>query len=184
MSEQHNPMGTAEAGIHAGEVVNSQHLGTIMIGLLLLDVIGIGVTQFAEGFSHWYWLGMVVVTALACAYIVRFRTHREDLNTAAMMKNEILFWLGVLAAVNLVFFLYQAGRLDNVNTSLVILLLLALSTFLAGLRLGWQLCLLGGVLSAAVVVAAYLAQFLWILLLVGLVAVGILFYRAKVKTAP
>jgi hypothetical protein len=184
MSEQHNPIDRPEAGMHTGGNTNSQHLGTIIIGLLLLDVIGIGVTEFAVEFSQWYWLGMVVVTGLACAFIVRFRADREDLNTATMMKNEVLFWLGVLAAVNLVFFLYQAGRLDSENTGLVILLLLALSTFLAGLRLGWQLCLLGGVLAGALVVAAYLEQFLWIVLLVGLIAVAILFYRARVKHVP
>jgi len=31
------------------------------------------------------------------------------------------------------------------------------------------------------VVAAYLAQFLWIVLLVGLVAVAVLFYRARLR---
>jgi hypothetical protein len=184
MNQQDDQASAADTGLHTGGHANMRHLGTIMIGLLLLDVIGIGVTQFAVGFSQWYWLGMVVITAVACAFIVRFRAQRENLNTAIMMKNEVLFWLGVLAAVNLVFFLYQAGRLDSQSTGLVILLLLALATFLAGLRLGWQLCLLGGVLSGALVVAAYLAQFLWIVLLVGLVAVAALFYRARLRNAP
>jgi hypothetical protein len=154
-----------------------------MLGLLLLDVIGIGVTEFAMNFSHWYWLAMVVVTGFACAFIVRFRAHREDLNTTGMMKNEVLFWLAVLIAVNLVYFLFQAGRLNSENTGLVILLLLALSTFLAGLRLGWQLCLLGSVLGAALVFATYLEEFLWLLLLAGLVVVAVLYFRSRAGAA-
>jgi hypothetical protein len=181
VNEQEHPVSQPATERHATGQANMRPLGTIMIGLLLLDVIGIGVTEFAIAFSQWYWLGMVVVTALACAFIVRFHNHRDDLNTAGMMRNEILFWLAVLVAVNLVFFLYQAGRLDSENSGLVILLLLALSTFLAGLRLGWQLCLLGGVLAAALIVAAYLEEFLWLALLVGLVAVVVLYFLPRIR---
>jgi hypothetical protein len=162
---------------------NMQNLGTVMIALLSLNVVGIAVTKFAVGFSQWYWLGMVIITALACAFIVRSRAKQSELNMATMMKHEVLFWLAILAAVNLVFFMNQVDRLDASNTGLVILLLLALATFLAGLRLGWQLCLLGGLLSFALVIAAYLAQFLWIVLLGGLIAVATLFYRARLRNA-
>lgn len=184
MTDEHSPIGTPATDSHASAQGSMRSLGNIMIGLLLLDVIGIGVTEFAMGFSQWYWLGMVIVTGSACAFLVRFHAHRDDLNTAGMMRDEILFWLAVLGAVNLVFFLYQAGRLDSENTGLVVLLLLALSTFLAGLRLGWQLCLLGGVLAFALVVATYLADFLWLVLLAGLATVAILYFLGRGSGTP
>jgi hypothetical protein len=181
MNELETPTSTPEADVSSNDKGSMRPVGKVMIALLLLDVIGIGVTQFAMDFSQWYWLGMVVVTGLACAFIVRFRGHNDELNTAGMLRDEILFWLAVLGAVNLVFFLYQAGRLDSENSGLVILLILALSTFLAGLRLGWQLCLLGGTLAAALVVAAYLEQFLWLLLLGGLVTVAVLYFLSRAR---
>ena len=55
--------------------------------------------------------------------------------------------------------LLHKGRLDNENTGLVILLLLALSVFMAGIHLGWRLCLMGGVLGTALVAAAYLEEY-------------------------
>ena len=47
------------------------------------------------------------------------------------MRNQLLHWAGLLVAVRLVFEMLYKGRLDNENTGLVILLLLALSMFIA-----------------------------------------------------
>ncbi len=51
----------------------------------------------------------------------------------------MLHWIGLVVAVQLVYLLLHIGRLDNENTGLIILLLLALTTFLAGIHLGWRL---------------------------------------------
>jgi hypothetical protein len=54
--------------------------------------------------------------------------------------------------------------------------LLALSTFIAGIHLGWRLCLVGAFLGAALVAATYLEEYVWILLIIGLVVLFIVFY--------
>jgi len=97
-------------------------------------------------------------------------------------QKEVSIWLSVLVAVNLVYFLLHAGRLDSENAGLVILLILALATFLAGLRLGWRLCLPGVFLAGALVLATYLEEFLWISLLVVLAAAVVLYVVARRKT--
>jgi uncharacterized membrane protein YesL len=53
--------------------------------------------------------------------------------------------------------------------------LLALSTFIAGIHLGWRLCLVGGFLGAALVAATYLEEYVWILLIAGLAVLIVLF---------
>ena len=40
--------------------------GIIMILLVLLAIVGIGITDFSLLTSHWDWLAMVVVTEIAC----------------------------------------------------------------------------------------------------------------------
>jgi len=156
----------------------------IMILLMLLDIVGIAITDFAPLYSHWYWLAMVVVTGIACITMEWARAREKGLGIAAILKNEGLIWLSVLFAVNTVYFLLHAGRLDSENTGLIILLILALATFLAGLRLGWRLCLLGGLLWGALIMATYLEEFLWIVLMVVLAATAVLYYVAKHKSAP
>lgn len=118
--------------------------GVIMILLVLLSIVGIGITDFSPLLSHWYWLAMVVVIGIACIVMEWSRARKKSLNATTLIKKEVFIWLGVLVAVNLVYFLFHSGRLDSENTGLVILLILALATFLAGLRQDWRLCLLGG----------------------------------------
>jgi len=127
--------------------------GVIMILLVLLAIVGIGITDFSPLLSHWYWLAMVVV------------------------------WLSVLVAVNLVYFLFHSGRLDSENTGLVILLILALATFLAGMSQDWRLCLLGVLLGGALILATYLEEFLWIILMVVLAAAAGIYFMARYKPA-
>ena len=94
----------------------------------------------------------------------------------------LLGLLAVFVAVNLVYFLFHSGRLDSENTGLVILLILALATFLAGLRLGWRLCILGFLLGSTLILATYLEEFLWIVLLVVVVAAAGIYFMARYKT--
>jgi hypothetical protein len=158
--------------------------GIIMILLVLLAIVGIGITDFSPQLSHWYWLAMVVITGIACIVMEWSRARKKGLSATTILKKEVFIWLGVLVAVNLVYFLFHSGRLDSENTGLVILLILALATFLAGLRLDWRLCLLGGVLSGALILATYLEEFLWIVLMVVLAAAAGIYFMARLKSGP
>ena len=71
------------------------------------------------------------------------------------------------------FLLLQAGRLNYENTGLVILLILALATFIDGIRLGWRFCMAGLFLGATAVIAAFIEEFMWIVLLL---AIGVILF--------
>ncbi|MDX2472449.1 MAG: hypothetical protein QNL91_01970 [Candidatus Krumholzibacteria bacterium] len=158
--------------------------GDIIILLAVLAIVGIGITDFSPTLSHWYWLAMVVVVGIACVVMEWSRARKKGHGVAAILKNETLNWLSVLIAVNLVYFLFHSGRLDDENTGLVILLILALATFLAGLRLGWRLCILGTFLGGVLILATYLEEFLWIVLMVVLAAAAAIYFMARHKSAP
>ena len=157
--------------------------GIIMILLVLLSIVGIGITDFSPLSSHWYWLAMVVATGIACIVMEWSRAQEKGLSVKVVIKNEALIWISVLVAVKLVYFLFHAGRLDSENTGLVILLILALATFLAGLRLGWRLCILGVLLGGALIVATYVEEFIWVVLIVLFVAAVAVYFMARKKSA-
>ena len=158
--------------------------GVIMILLVLLAIVGIGITDFSPQLSHWYWLAMVVVIGIACVVMEWSRARKKGLSATTIVKKEVFIWLSVLVAVNLVYFLFHSGRLDSENTGLVILLILALATFLAGMRQDWRLCLLGVLLGGALILATYLEEFLWIVLMVVLAAAAGIYFIARFKSAP
>jgi hypothetical protein len=60
-------------------------------------------------------------------------------------------------------------------------LILALATFLAGLRLGWRHCILGLLLGSALILATYLEEFLWIVLMLVLVAAAGVYFWVRYK---
>jgi hypothetical protein len=158
--------------------------GVIMVLLVLLAIVGIGITDFSPLLSHWYWLAMVVVIGIACIVMEWSRARKKGLSATTIVKKEVFIWLSVLVAVNLVYFLFHSGRLDSENTGLVILLILALATFMAGLRQDWRLCLLGVFLGGALILATYLEEFLWIVLMVVLAAAAGVYLMARYKSAP
>jgi hypothetical protein len=117
----------------------------IIIGLIVLSIIGIGITDFSPVDSYKYWVAMLPIFCGACLILEWSRVRGKGFKWTTILKTQLLQWAGLLVAVRLVFEMLHKGRLDNENTGLVILLLLALSVFLAGIHIGWRLCLVGGV---------------------------------------
>ncbi|MGB5542708.1 MAG: hypothetical protein WBO15_04865 [Gammaproteobacteria bacterium] len=163
------------------------HLGRdsiVMLVLSVLAIIGIGITDFAPQSSRWYWLWMVVATGRVCIVLHWSRARKAGESITAILKTEPLIWLSVLVAVNLVYFLLHTGRLDNENTGLIVLLILALATFHAGLRLDWRLSVLGVVFGITLVLATYLEEFFWMVLLASLAVLAVSYLIARHRTLP
>jgi hypothetical protein len=146
----------------------------ILILLLLFSIIGIGITDFSPADSHLYWFAMVPVFAGACLILEWSRARGKGQKWTTIVRNQLLLWFGLLLAVFLVYLLLHTGRLDNENTGLIILLLLALTIFFAGIQLGWRLFIVGIFLDLALIGAAYLEEFVWVFLIIALVVVAIL----------
>jgi uncharacterized membrane protein HdeD (DUF308 family) len=145
----------------------------ILIVLILLSIIGIGITDFSPADSHRYWFAMVPVFAGACLILEWSRARGKGQKWTTIVRAQLLLWLGLLLAVRLAYLLLHTGRLDNENIGLVILLLLALTTFFAGIHLGWRLFIVGIFLGVALLGVAYLEEFVWIFLIIAIVVVAI-----------
>ncbi|MGB9438507.1 MAG: hypothetical protein WCB15_11230 [Desulfobacterales bacterium] len=140
----------------------------VIIVLIVLSILGIGITDFSPADSYKYWVAMVPIFCGACLILEWSRVRGKGFKWTTILRTQLLHWAGLLVAVRLVFEMLHKGRLDNENTGLVILLLLALSVFLAGIHLGWRLCLVGGFLGAALVAATYIEEYVWVLVIIGL----------------
>ena len=145
----------------------------IPIVLILLSIIGIGITDFSPGGSHRYWFAMVPVFAGACLILEWSRARGKGQKWTTILRTQLLLWLGLLLAVRLAYLLLHTGRLDNENTGLIILLLLALTTFFAGIHLGWRLFIVGIFLGLALIGATYLEEFVWMFLIIAIVVIAI-----------
>jgi hypothetical protein len=151
----------------------------IVILLIVLSIIGVGVTDFSPAVSHWYWLAMVFVFGLGCILIEWEQAKGEGQGKLVIIRKQLLQWVGLLLAVQLVYLLLHAGRLDNENTGLVILLLLALTVFVSGVHVQWRLCVVGVLLGLALIMATYLEEFIWLIMILMAVVAVFIYFAAK-----
>jgi hypothetical protein len=148
----------------------------ILLALMALAVIGVGITYFIPDKSYRYWLAMIPVFGIGCTSIEWSRLRRQDLGIWKTVRNQLIHWFGVLVSVYLVHMLLNIQQLTKQNAGLIVLLVLALGTFLAGIQLGWRLFVLGVFLWVILVMAAYLQGSLWVMILIGVVMISLFIY--------
>jgi hypothetical protein len=161
-------------GFHTFEIV--------FLTLALLSIIGVAVTDFSRKYSHWYWYAMVPVFACCCLIMEWTRAGRNGKSWTLILRTQLLTWFGLLVSIHLVYSLLSTGRLDYENTGLVMLLLVALTTFFAGINLDYRLCLLGGALAVSLLIVAYLEEYVWVLLLMGILAVAVIVHFLRKRS--
>jgi nitrate/nitrite transporter NarK len=93
-----------------------KHYEIIFIVLILLSIIGIGITDFSPADSHLYWLATVPVFAGACLILEWSRVRGKGQKWTTIVRTQLLVWFGLLLANHLVYLLLHTGRLDNENT--------------------------------------------------------------------
>jgi hypothetical protein len=142
----------------------------ILIGLTILAIIGIAITDYDRYYGLRYWLIMVPIFAGASIYTGWSRARAEGENPAAILRIQAFHWLASALAVCLVYLLQSTGRMNKEAAGLVTLLTVALGTFLAGVHFSWRFCILGGILFLTVVAAAFLETFFWVFLIPALIA--------------
>ena len=157
----------------------------ILIILLLLSLGGVTVTNFSAADGYGYWLVMIFVFALFAIILGFFKAKARHHLARDLLGVQAAHWIGTLFTVIASFSLIQAGLLNEQAAGLVILLLLALATFLDGIRLGWRFSIVGIFLGLTAVIIALIEAFMWIafLLAIVIVAATIMFHKRNTRKA-
>jgi hypothetical protein len=134
--------------------------------MLLLSLVGVGITDWAPKNAWQYWSYLVPVFGIICI-VEMWRARRPDERHIhmAMLRRQILHWLGLMACIYLVFTFVRMGRVSAENAGLVNLMMLALTMFLEGVHFDWMYLVVGLVLGVFAASAAYLEQYIlfWML---------------------
>lgn len=154
------PGATGRAALHPARRI--EHL---IVLLLILAAVGVGITKYAPMPGFWYWVAMVPTFGLACGYSSWARVRARGETVAGLVQRQALHWLGLLAAVGLIYLLTKTGRIDSQDAGLIALLCLALTTFLAGVHADWRISAVGGLLGGVVFALALVEQFVWVVFL-------------------
>ena len=132
--------------------------------LMFLSILGVGITDASVRLSHWYWTAMIPVFFGACLFLEWHAKDKSGADPKALVIKQVQHWLGLLAGFYLAFFLRGIGSLDNQSTGLILLLLLALGTFFAGVTMGWLFKLLGIFLGICLMLVAYMENYIAVII--------------------
>ena len=151
----------------------------LIASLIILAGLGAGITDLSSKYGFWYWVAMVPVFGSSCTYAAWSRARARGEVPAGLVQYQILHWLGLLGVVCLIYMLVQTGRMANQDAGLVALLALALATYLSGVHADWRVAVVGFFLGLVVIAVALIEQFMWILLVLVVIAVviGVFLWR-------
>src|SRR3990167_6468032 len=132
--------------------------------LLIFSTIGVFIAVFAPTFSWHYWLFIVPIFAVLCIWLSWYvsRSHKIPGST---IWHEIVHWLALLVAVYLVSIIVNVGIINYLAGALFILILLALTIFLAGVHFDAIFMLIGALLGLLAVCSALFVKYLIVIMI-------------------
>ncbi|MFA5923852.1 MAG: hypothetical protein WC856_21590 [Methylococcaceae bacterium] len=153
----------------------------VLFIVLTLSLIGMGITDFSPPESHRYWTLMIILFAFASIGLGWSREEYQGKIVKELIVRQFIHWGATLITVSGVYLLLQTGRLNYESTGLIIELILGLSLFLDGRNLGWRFSLLGILVGITAIIAAYVEEYVWIVLLVSLCLWVMAYYWEKYR---
>lgn len=152
----------------------------ILIFLLLLSLLGIGITHFSPADGYWYWIIMIIVFAIFAIAIGWLQSKQNEISFKNLLYEQAFHWGSCMLVVGAMFTLLHSDHLTSHNTGLIILLILSLATFLDGQRVGWRFSLVGLFLGISAILVSHFKHFMWMeAALVILIVYGTVMWESR-----
>jgi hypothetical protein len=147
--------------------------------MILLALLGVGLTTANAAVAPTNWVSLVPVYGLLCVFTAWSGAGRGRSGDRYSIVRQVLHWLGIAAALGLDFYVRGSGQENGVAAGLTALLLLALGCYLAGVHLQWPFAIVGLLLSVTLIFVAEADEFLWLILLIGTLALVAMIFMMK-----
>lgn len=137
----------------------------VTVVMIILAFVGLILTDTTKTVAWQYWRGMIVVFAGLCLWLSWYLRRGKHMISALTIWHEVLHWVGLFTAAFLVSVFVGMGIMGRFEAALMMLTLLALTTFLAGIYYETSFIVIGLVLGFFTAGAAFLEEYLYSILL-------------------
>jgi len=160
----------SDGGTGGGSFLRSQ---LPFLAILALAIVGVAYTNVSHRPLVGYWEFLAIMTGLACVLTAWGEIGERDARIR-LMWTQAVHWAAVLVAMNVLLLSGVQQLFPAMATSLVLLILLALGAFLAGLNLpSVPICFLGFALILAVPAISWVKQSALFLVLAAVAFIGL-----------
>ena len=147
-----------DTGDHSASTISLVRRQLPFLAILVLAIGGVAYTNISQRPLVGYWEFLAIVMGLVCV-ITQWSQFEDKQARFRLMWTQALHWLAVLVAMNIMLFSGVQQVLPTLATGLVLLIILALGTFLAGVHLlSLQIVFLGLALGLAVPAISWVKQ--------------------------
>jgi hypothetical protein len=152
------------------QLKTSLHRLLLATGILtFLSAMGLLLTNYRPVTALNYWSIMFPAFGLVALWQVVMRAGRTD-GVALTVVRVAAHWLGPLIALRLLFLQLHRGQMDADAVGATTLLLLAVTSFLAGIYQDRLFFFAAAILALGTVVATEIEAYIWLLVVIGLFA--------------
>lgn len=143
------------------------------VATLALAIFGVAYSNFSGHAINGYWEFLAIAMALVCV-LTGWPNAPEGQTRLRLVWTQAAHWVTILVAMNLVLLQGFQQLMPVQATGLVLLLLLGVGTFLAGINLmSLRICFLGAAMALSIPAMTWLKQASLLLLLGGVAIAGL-----------
>jgi hypothetical protein len=140
--------------------------------VLVLTLLGVAYTSISHQPLIGFWEFLTLAMGVVCIGTGWLHVQGREARFR-MIWTQMLHWIAFLVAMNIVVLSDVQRLLTAPGTGLALLMLLALGTFVAGIHIAWQICILGIIMALAVPAIAWLTSYALFLTLAAAALIGI-----------
>lgn len=142
----------------------------IVGALVMLVMVGLFLSNFAVSKAMWYWSAMFPIFGVMCLWHELAGGAAHAIPLWRILLRQSLHWLFPIIAVRVLFLQHDRGQMSADSVALVVLVLLAVTCFLAGVHFDSSFIWVGIVLGIAAVLGTEVETYLWLVAVLGVIA--------------
>jgi hypothetical protein len=146
----------------------------LVVGVLgVLVMIGLFLSNYSSEKALYYWCAMFPIFGVACLTHELAAGRAYEVALWRVLTRQVLHWIGPIIAVKILFMQHARGQMSTDAVALTIILLLAVTCFLAGVHFDGSFYWVSAFLALAAVIGTEIETYLWFVALLFLIGVAI-----------
>jgi len=149
----------------------------LIIGVLaVLIMFGLFLANYSPTRADWYWSLMFPVFGLVCLGHQLIAGDTHGMPAWMVLLKQALHWLGPIVAVRIIFLQLARGQMAADAVALMILLVLAVTCYLAGIHFDRTFVWVSAFLVLAALGGTELEAYLWLLVVLAVLAAALVVF--------
>jgi hypothetical protein len=159
--------------------LSALHRLLIVGALAVFIMFGLFLANYSLNWADWYWSLMFPVFGLVCLGHQLLAGDTHGMPAWKVLVMQALHWLGPIVAVRIIFMqLSPGGAMPADEVALMILLVLAVTCYLAGIHFDRSFVWVSAFLALAALGGTEVEAYFWLLVLIALLAAALVIFSA------